>query len=226
MKLLLVTDKVKSFRKLSHTLKEHGYLVDHAADGLKAMEITAIQSYDLIILEWQMSKLTGGSILKEIRSQGFDIPVFIIGENDSPQDRADGLDSGADDFLSEPFAMEEFLARLRALSRRGRKALVGNTIVAGGLTLDPLKCEVVMDGQQVIRLSVKEALLLEMLMRNIGKVITKELIFERVWGFESDIQFANIDLYIHYLRKKLNNCRIKTVRGIGYYLAEAECNET
>ncbi len=221
MKLLLITDNDKLFKKLSHTLRESGYLVDHAADGQKVLEITPIQSYDLIILEWQMSELGGVSILKEIRSQGFDIPVFMIGEKDSPQDRADGLDSGADDFLSQPFALEEFLARLRALLRRGRKALVGNTIVAGGLTLDPLKCEV-MDGYQVIRLSVKEALLLEMLMRNLGKVITKELIFERVWGYESDIQFANIDLYIHYLRKKLNNCRIKTVRGIGYYLAEEE----
>jgi DNA-binding response OmpR family regulator len=225
MKLLVITDNVKFFKKLSHTLREHGYVVDHAADGPKALEITAIQACDLIILEWKMSKRAGVSILKEIRSQGFDIPVFVIGENDSPQERADGLDSGADDFLSQPFAMEEFLARLRALSRRGRKALVGNTIVAGGLTLDPLKCEV-MDGHQVIRLSVKEALLLEILMRNLGKVITKELIFERVWGYQSDIQFANIDLYIHYLRKKLNNRRIKTVRGIGYYLAEAECNGT
>ena len=117
--------------------------------------------------------------------------------------------------------MVEFLARLRALSRRGHKALVGNIITAGGLSLDPLKCQVI-HNNQLVRLSVKEALLLEILMRNLGRVITKELIFERVWGYESDIQFANIDLYIHYLRKKLATHRIKTVRGIGYYLAEDE----
>lgn len=219
MKLLFITDKVKLAKKLAQTLKEHGYLVDYTADGQTGLEISAGESYDLIILEWKMSERDGISILKEFRSQGFDTPVLMIGDNDTPQERAAGLDSGADDFLSQPFAMEEFLARLRALSRRGRKALVGNIIVAGGLTLDPLKCEVIQDNQ-VIRLSVKEASLLEILMRNLGRVITKELIFERVWGYESDIQFANIDLYIHYLRKKLNNCRIKTVRGVGYYLAE------
>jgi DNA-binding response OmpR family regulator len=221
MKLLFITDKGKLVKKLSQILRENGYLVDHAADGQTGLEMSAGGSYNLIILEWLMSKGDGISIMKEIRSQGLDTPVLMIGDKDTPRDRADGLDSGADDFLSQPFAMEEFLARLRALSRRGCKALVGNTITAGGLTLDPLKCEVIQNGQ-AIRLSVKEALLLEILMRNLGRVITKELIFERVWGYESDIQFANIDLYIHYLRKKLPNCNIKTVRGVGYYLTEEE----
>jgi DNA-binding response OmpR family regulator len=220
MKLLLITDKDKLVKRLSQTLKDQGYLIDHAADGQVGLEISG-QSYDLIILEWKTLKQDGISILKEFRSQGFDIPILMIGENETFLDRTEGLDSGADDFVSCPFEMEEFLARLRALLRRGHKALVENTVVAGGLTLDPLKCEVIYNNQ-VIELSVKEAQLLEILMRNLGRVIPKELIFERVWGYESDIQFANIDLYIHYLRKKLDSCRIKTVRGVGYYLAEEE----
>jgi DNA-binding response OmpR family regulator len=222
MKLLLVEHELKVIKTLSQTLRENGYLIDHAADGQIGFEmVISGGAYDLIILNHMIPGRDGISVIKEIRSQGFDTPILLISNKDTPQDRVDGLDSGADDYLSQPFLMDELLARLRALSRRRGREFIGNTITAGGLTLDPLKCEVTQNNE-VIRLSVKEALLLEILMRNLGRVITKELIFERVWGYESDIQFANIDLYIHYLRKKLNTSYIKTARGIGYYLEEHE----
>jgi DNA-binding response OmpR family regulator len=219
MKLLLVEDELKLVKALSQILRENGYFLDNAADGQTGFEMAITGNYDLIILDRVLPRRDGISIIKEFRSQGFDTPVLFISAIDSPQDRAEGLDAGADDCLTKPFSMEELLARLRALSRRRRRDFIGNTIAAAGLTLDPLKCKVTQNNKE-IQLSVKEALLLEVLMRNPERVITKELIYERVWGYESDIQFGNIDLYIHYLRKKLSTSAIKTVRGVGYYLAE------
>jgi len=221
MKLLVVDDDVKLVKNLSHILKDNGYIVDHAADGEAGLEMALSGVYDLVIMNHFLPARDGLSVMREFRNQGFDTPVLLISANDSPIERAQGLDSGADDYLREPFASEELLARLRALSRRKSKDLIGNTVSVVGLILDPLKGEVV-KGNQVIHLSVKEALLLEILMRNAGQVITKERIFEKVWGYGADIEFANIDLYIHYLRKKLGNSCIKTARGVGYYLDEAQ----
>ena len=220
MRLLLVEDEIKLVRALSHILRENGYIVDTAMDGNTGFEMATSEEYDLIILDRMLPNKDGISIVKEYRSQGFDTPVIFMTARDAPQDRVEGLDSGADDYLIKPFSTEELLARLRALARRKSRDFVGNTITAVGLTLDPLKGEVIY-GDQVIRLSVKEALLLELLMRNLGQVITKERIYEKVWGYSAEIEFANIDLYIHYLRKKLNTSCIKTVRGVGYYLMEA-----
>jgi DNA-binding response OmpR family regulator len=219
VKLLLVEDELKLVKALSHILKQNGYVVDVATDGETGLELAVTGSYDLIILDRMLPHLDGLSIIKEYRNQGFHAPVIFMTAKDSPQDRVEGLDSGADDYLVKPFSTEELLARLRALARRKNKELVTSTITVAGLTLDPLKCEVT-KGASVIQLSVKEALLLELLMRNHGQVVTKELIFERVWGYCSDTEFSNIDLYIHYLRKKLNVACIKTVRGVGYFLQE------
>lgn len=216
MKLLLVEDELKLVKALSYILKQNGYVVDVATDGETGLEMAVTGSYDLIILDRMLPSQDGLSIIKEYRNQGFHAPVIFMTAKDSPQDRVEGLDAGADDYLIKPFSTDELLARLRALARRKNKELVENTITVAGLTLDPLKCEV-LKGTDVIQLSVKEALLLELLMRNHGQVITKELIFERVWGYYSETEFANIELYIHYLRKKLNITCIKTVRGVGYY---------
>lgn len=217
MKLLLVEDELKLAKALSYILKQNGYMVDVAADGEAGLEMAVTGGYDLIILDRMLPVRDGISLIKEFRGQGFQTPVIFMTAKDSPQDRVEGLDSGADDYLIKPFSTDELLARLRALARRKNKELVASTLTVAGLTLDPLKCEVT-KGADVIQLSAKEALLLELLMRNYGQVVTKELIFERVWGYSSEIEFANIDLYIHYLRKKLNISRIKTVRGVGYFL--------
>lgn len=217
MKVLLVEDEVKLVTALSHLLRKNGYIVDTATDGETGLDMAATNCYDILILDRMLPKRDGISILKEIRKLGLTTPVLFLTAKDTPGDRVEGLDSGADDYLVKPFVTEELFARLRALSRRQHKELVGNFITVAGLTLDPLKCEVT-KGEKVIQLSVKEALLLELLMRNRGQVVTKEIIFERVWGYDSQTEFGNIDLYIHYLRKKLNLSCIKTVRGIGYFL--------
>lgn len=219
MKLLLVEDEEKLTKALSHLLRKNGYLVDVAINGETGLEMAVTGSYDLVILDRMLPGRDGISIIKEFRRQGFNTPVIFMTAKDSPQDRVEGLDSGADDYLVKPFFTEELLARLRALTRRKNKELIDNRITVAGLTLDPLKCEVT-KGEKIIQLSVKEVMLLELLMRNHGKVVTKELIFERVWGYSSDIEYGNIDLYIHYLRKKLNISCIKTVRGVGYFLKE------
>ena len=219
MKLLLVEDESRLVDALSHLLKRNGFVVDRAADGDTGIDMAATGVYDIIVLDRMLPNRDGLFFLKEYRSLGFDTPVLILTAKDSPEDRVEGLDAGADDYLVKPFCTEELLARLRALARRKTKSLVETTISKDGLILDPLRCEVV-NGSEIIHLSVKEASLLELLMRNCGQVLTKERIFEKVWGYYTEIEISNVDLYVHYLRKKLKKPCIKTVRGIGYYFTQ------
>ncbi len=219
MKLLLVEDESKLIGALSHILKKNGYSVDTAMDGETGIEMAATGFYDIIILDRMLPRRSGLSVLKELRSLGLNTPVLILTAKDSSKDRVEGLDAGADDYVVKPFSTEELLARLRALTRRKNKDFIGDTLCAAGLTLNPLRGEVI-KGDCTIHLSVKESLLLDLLMRNLGQVITKERILEKVWGYNSDTDIASVDLYIHYLRKKLNIKNIVTVRGVGYYLQE------
>ncbi len=219
MKLLLVDDEIKLLEALSHTLKKSGYVTDTAADGDTGLELAMSGIYDIIILDRMLPGRTGMDILREIRQHSINTPVLFLTARDSSEDRVTGLDAGADDYLVKPFSKEELLARLRALTRRQTKDLTENTITANNLTLNPMHCEVTHNGE-TIRLTVKESLLLELLMRNAGQVITKERILYKVWSFSSDIEIANVDLYIHYLRKKLPGHCIRTIRGVGYCLQE------
>jgi DNA-binding response OmpR family regulator len=219
VKLLIVEDEDKLVDALSYVLKKNGFAVDAALDGETGIEMASTGVYDIIVLDRMIPKLDGLSLLKELRGLGLDTPVLFLTAKDAPKDRVEGLDAGADDYLVKPFFTGELLARLRALSRRKNKDLTENTLEAAGLVFDPLRCEVTRDNE-VIHLTLKESLLLELLIRNCGRVITKENIMEKIWGYNSDIELANVDLYIHYLRKKLNAPLIKTVRGVGYYLQE------
>lgn len=219
MRLLLIEDEYRLSEALSHILRKHGYAVDTALDGETGLDMAATGVYDLLILDRMLPGRDGISVLKEFRGLGFETPVIFLSAKDSTRDRIDGLDSGADDYLVKPFSSEELLARLRALSRRQTKHLINDKLQAAGWTLDPLRCEVTKDNE-IIKLTAKETLLLELLMRNHGLVVSKERIWENVWGFQTNIELANVDLYIHYLRRKLNTTYIKTVRGIGYYLKE------
>ncbi|HEY3426450.1 MAG TPA: response regulator transcription factor [Negativicutes bacterium] len=219
MRLLLVEDERRFSEALSHILKKEGYAVDTAADGETGLDMAATGVYDILMLDRMLPRRDGISILKAFRSLGFDTPVLFLTAKDTPEDRVEGLDFGADDYLSKPFSTQELLARLRALTRRKGKALVENTLTVAGWALNPLRSEVTTKNQ-TIKLTVKEALLLELLMQNYGLVVSKSRILEKVWGYYADIELANVDLYIHYLRKKLNTSLIKTVRGVGYYLKE------
>jgi len=221
MKLLLVEDDHRLLESLTHILKKNGYVVDTALDGETGLDMAASGIYDILILDWMLPARDGISLLSEYRRLGFETPVIILTAKDSTNDRIEGLDAGADDYLVKPFSSDELLARLRALARRQNKPLASEKLEAAGWIFDPLRCEVVKDNK-TIKLTMKEALLLELLMRNYGLVVSKERIWEVVWGFSATTEMANIDLYIHYLRRKLNTSYIKTVRGIGYYLREED----
>ena len=166
-----------------------------------------------------LPRLDGLSLLKQIRKENIDTPVLFLTAKDAPGERVEGLEAGADDYLIKPFFTEELLARIKVLLRRRPKSAPQDAIEAGGLTLYPLHGEVIKDGQSV-RLTAKEAALLALLMQNSGQVITKERIMEKIWGYDSDAAIANVDLYIYYLRKKLNLPHIRTIRGVGYTFRE------
>jgi DNA-binding response OmpR family regulator len=219
MKLLLVEDDGKLLDALSHLLKEVGYVVDIAADGEKGLQLASLGGYDVIILDRMLPFFDGIFILKEIRNWGLDTPVLFLTAKDALKDKVEGLNAGADDYLVKPFFIDELLARLRALTRRKGKGVVGNVIKAAGLILDPLRSKVT-KGVETFQLTIKEAALLELLMVNSGQVVTRECIMAKIWGYNSDVDVASIDVYIHFLRTKIRISNIRTVRGIGYCLQE------
>lgn len=219
MVLLLIEDEVKLTDALCHILNRNGYVVDIALDGEMGLEMAETGSYDLIILDRMLPKCDGLTVLKKLRCQNISTPVIFLTAKDTPKDKVEGLDSGADDYLIKPFSTDELLARLRALTRRKDKVLASNDIKTTEFTFNPFYGEVMKDGQN-IKLTVKESLLLQLLLKNDGQVLTKDQIVEKVWGYNSDIEFGNVDLYIHYLRKKLNTACIKTIRGVGYSFRE------
>ena len=219
MKLLLIEDEVKLSEALTVLLRRAGYTVDTALDGLTGLNMACTNPYDVIILDRMLPHLDGLSVLKEIRKLKLTIPILFLTAKDAPSDRVEGLECGADDYLIKPFFTEELLARIKALLRRTNKKTTDNTISIGDLTLHILHGEAI-KGNEKIQLTAKEAALLSLLMHNIGQVITKERIMEKIWGYDSDANISNVDLYIYYLRKKLNIPNIKTIRGIGYSFEE------
>lgn len=219
MKLLLVEDEAKLSEALSFLISRAGYTVDTALDGLTGLNLIRNNTYDVIVLDRMLPFLDGLSILKEMRKEKNDTPVLFLTAKDAPSERVTGLEAGADDYLIKPFFTEELLARIKALTRRRAKTLPTDVLLAAGLTLYPLHGEV-MKGEEKIQLTAKEASLLALLMQNKGQVVTKERIMEKIWGYDSDAGISNVDLYIYYLRKKLNLSNIKTIRGVGYSFEE------
>lgn len=223
MRLLLIEDEQRLADALAYILKKNRYAVDVALNGIQGQELAETGIYDLIILDRMLPGKDGISILKELRSLGFSTPVIFLTAKDAVEDRVQGLDTGADDYLVKPFATEELLARIRALGRRHSEQLQSEKIKAASLVLHPQRSEVSC-GNKKVKLTLKESQLLELFMRNFGQVITKEQIFDRVWGFDTEVEMNNVEIYIHYLRKKVaplnSGVYIETVRGIGYWLKE------
>ena len=217
MKLLLIEDDSKLVDSLSHLLRRNGFVVDAASDGQTGLEMASTGIYDILVLDRLLPTMDGITLLKEFRNQEHDTPVLFLTALDAPEDRAEGLDAGADDYLIKPFFSVELLARLKALTRRRSKSLSETVLTADDLVLNPLRCQVI-KGSKIIQLTLKESQLLELLIRNYGQVVTKEQIIQKVWGYFSEAEFTTVNLYIHYLRKKLKLTNLKTVWGIGYYL--------
>lgn len=223
MKILLVEDEVKLSEALVYMLKKSNYIVDAVFDGLTGLEYGETELYDLIILDRMLPKMEGIEVLKNLRKAGVTTPVLFLTAKDAIKDRIEGLDSGADDYMVKPFSKEELLARVRALGRRASETIVNEEIQLGDIRFNPLKREILY-AKGVLRLSSREAQILETLMKNKDMVITKELLIDRIWGFQADIEANNVEVYMSYLRKKLSQTTdkvvIETIRGCGYCLKE------
>ena len=203
---------------MGRALAFEGYDVDEAADGAEAIELAMTSAPDAIVLDVGMPRLDGLEVCRRLRADGVTIPILVLTARHQVTDRVAGLDAGADDYLVKPFALEELLARLRALLRRVTQD--GDDVLRlGDLTLDPSTRHVERAGT-VIPLTRTEFNLLELLMHNAGHVLTRDVIFERVWGYDFDVTSNSLDVYIGYLRRKTeveNRPRlIHTVRGVGY----------
>lgn len=224
MRLLLVEDEVMLCDALVYILKKNNYIVDTAYDGVEGNEMVQSKIYDVIILDRMLPGKNGIDILKDIRKMKIETPVIMLTAMDSIENRVEGLDNGADDYLVKPFDTKELLARIRALGRRHTNFIQGENIKLHSLIFDPLRGEIECKGN-IVKLTSKESQLLELLARNKNQVITKDQILDRVWGLDSDVEMNNnIEVYFSYLRRKLrkisSNVVIETIRGIGYCLKE------
>ncbi|MGM9539538.1 response regulator transcription factor [Anaerovibrio sp.] len=223
MKILLAEDELRLADALVHILRRQGYQVDASADGLEAQEYAERGLYDVIILDRMLPHREGVEILKHIRQRGVRTPVIFLTAKDALTDRIEGLDAGADDYLVKPFSKDELLARVRALGRRSAHLLAGDRLAAARLELDVKNGEVSCPAGKV-KLTVREARLLEFFLRNRGMVLGKEQIFDRVWGVDAEGEISCVELYVCYLRKKIDfaacGVELATVRGMGYRLQE------
>jgi DNA-binding response OmpR family regulator len=223
MRILLIEDEQRLSDAIVSILEDNNYSADAAFDGEAGQDMAETGIYDVIILDRMLPKKEGLQVLKELRSKGIYTPILLLTAKDTIENKVEGLDAGADDYLVKPFSTKELLARIRALSRRQPEQLQSNMLKAGSLTLDPLRCEAT-NSKGIIKLTFKETQLLELFLRRKGQVITKEYILDKVWGMSSDVEMNNIEIYIHYLRKKLSpeNCgiQIETIRNVGYCLKE------
>lgn len=215
MRLLLVEDEPRMAAALQRGLAAEGFVVDHAADGRAGLDAARFGGYDLVLLDVMLPYVSGYTVVKTLRAEGNWVPVLMLTAKDGEYDEADGLDYGADDYLTKPFSFVVLLARIRALLRRDpapRPAL----LEGAGLALDPAAHEVRVDGVEMA-LSPREFLLLEHLLRAAPSVVSKEELLDKVWGSTED---ANVvEVYVGYLRRKLGRERIETVRGAGYRIA-------
>lgn len=220
MRLLLVEDENKVAGFIKKGLEEEGYAVDHASDGETGVAMGLDAIHDLIILDINLPKLDGLAILKELRRQKITSPVLLLTVRATIEDKVIGLDTGADDYLAKPFSFQELLARVRALLRR-RSDSQPAIITLADLSLDPAT-RLVFRGTDKIELSAKEFSLLEYFLRNQGRVLTRTMIAEHVWDYGFDTTTNIIDVYVNYLRKKIDVGRtpklIHTIRGVGYVL--------
>lgn len=218
MKILLVDDERALVQALEQILKQNKYSVDTAFNGEDGLDMALSGIYDLIILDVMMPKIDGFSVLKEIRANKFDTPVLMLTAKSETQDKIQGLNLGADDYLSKPFDTNELLARVKALLRRKEK-FTSDVLTFGNLTLNRDNFEISV-GERKISLGKKEFQILEMLILSAGKSIDKERFIEKVWGFDTEAEYNTIEVYVSFLRRKLNavgaNVEIKSLRGIGY----------
>lgn len=223
MKVLVIEDEKDLSMALCELLQCEGFSTDTAYNGIDGLDCTLTGIYDVIVLDIMLPKMNGIEVLKEIRKNKISSAVLMLTAKSEIEDKVCGLQSGADDYLTKPFITEEFLARVWALSRRTHITYVGERITYSDIVLDQAH-HTLQVGEDSIKLSSKEYELMEVLMRNPKIVISKEQFVEKIWGYDTDIEYNSIEVYISFLRRKLKDLgskvNIQTIRGVGYTLGE------
>lgn len=219
-RILIIEDEEKVARLVRRVLREEGYAVEIAGDGRSGFAHALEGSFDLLIVDWMLPERSGVQIVRGLRAAEVDVPVLMLTARDQIEDRVEGLDAGADDYLLKPFALQELLARVRALTRRSRTGPSETEIRVGDLTLDTVR-HVVRRGGERIELTAKEFMLLATLVKHPEQVFTRSVLREAVWDLPGDVYSSQVvDQYVYYLRKKLDRdgepSHIRAVRGVGY----------
>ena len=226
MRILMVEDDQALCAAVDIHLRQQGYTVDYAHTGEDGLHFALQNAYDLILMDRMLPELDGLEAVRTLRSRGFSTSGLMLTALDGVPDRVDGLDAGADDYLAKPFAAEELLARIRALSRRPRQWESTSRLSAGDLELDT-ELAALRGPAGACSLSRREKQLLELFLRNAGQTLTRELLLSRVWGPDAPVEDGNLDNYIHFLRRRLRTVgsavRLATVRSVGYRLEVGPC---
>src|SRR5690349_1807303 len=220
MHLLLVEDERRLATAVKRVLEEEGHVVDWLEDGADAAVQAQVEEYDLVLLDVMLPSMNGFEVTRRLRGKQLPTPILMLTARDSIPDRVQGLDAGADDYLVKPFALAELLARVRALTRRANNSTTDQTVLkVGELELDLLTREAIRGGKH-IELTAKEFALLEVMMRHPGQVMPRSQLLDRVWSYDMYTESNIVDIYIHYLRSKIDkgfdDKLIRTVRGVGY----------
>ncbi len=222
MRILLIEDEKKVARFISKGLIEESYAVDVAYDGEEGLYLAEVNDYDLIILDIMLPKKDGFEVLRSLRNKGFTTPVIMLTARDELESKVQGLDLGADDYMTKPFAFSELMARIRAIMRR-KQEKADNRLQLGDLVIDAVT-RTVTRGNKPVELTNKEYALLEYFIRNPGRVLSRTMIAEHVWDYQFDPMTNVIDVYVNYLRQKIDKGfekkLIHTIRGVGYVIRE------
>ncbi len=222
MRILIIEDEQRLAKAIKKGLEQETYAVDIAFDGISGFDLAAVEDYDLIILDLMLPGMDGIQVCKKLRKEeGISTPILMLTARGRLDDKVKGLNAGGDDYLVKPFAFEELLARIKAITRRPKDSILPNILAANGLSLNTLTYEVKRAGKK-IKLSKKEYALLEYLLRNAGRILTKDQIISHVWDYDADILPNTVEVFIGYLRNKIDrpfkqkSPLIKTIRGFGY----------
>ena len=221
MNVLIVDDERDMVNAISAILSQHNYTVDCAYNGEDGLEFALSGIYDVIVLDVMMPEMNGFTVAANTRKAGIRTPILMLTAKSEVDDKVEGLDSGADDYLTKPFMAKELLARIRALLRRNLPTNDGS-LSFEDLTLDVKSALLKCDNGQSVRLGEKELRIMEFLIAHQGQILTREQIAVKIWGYESDSEYNNVEVYLSFVRKKLafleSRCEIKALRGIGYEL--------
>lgn len=221
MRILIVEDEVHLAEALSQILKKQNYSVDAVHDGHSGLDNALSGIYDLLLLDINLPGMDGIKILKTVRDEGIATPVILLTAKGEVEDKISGLDYGADDYVAKPFVTGELLARIRAALRRRGEVVPEDTLKFGDIELNTSNLKLTCGGKE-LKLILKESELLELMMTRKSAVTSKEQIIEKLWGFDSEVEHNNVEVYVSFLRKKLtflsSSVRINTIRGVGYVL--------